>query len=101
MKNTYQLSNIHCTNCGLEIEYKVSKLDGVINASFNVIFMNLHVEFDENVITDEEIEKCIHRAYKGVKIVKKNNKDFLDTYEEESIFMKIMKRRKELKNKGE
>ena len=59
-KNTYKLGNIDCASCGLKIEQGVNELDGVESSNLNFILQRFYVTFDENRVTDEEIETCIH-----------------------------------------
>lgn len=89
-RNNYKLSNIDCAACGVKIEDSVSKLSGVKSSNFNFMFMKLNVEFNEEVITDEEIETTIHKPVSGVRIVEKNGKTFDDMYEEPKLFKKIL-----------
>lgn len=88
-KNTYKLSNIDCASCALKIEDGVNKLDGVDSSSMNFMLMKFFVNFDENLITDEEIELGIHKSLSGVRIIGKNNEVYIDTYEEPKVFKKI------------
>jgi copper chaperone CopZ len=88
-KNTYKLDNIDCAACGLKIEDKLNKLDGVSYCSLNYMFLKLNVEFDETIVSDEDIELCIHKSLSGVKIVEKNNIEYIDNYEEAPVFKKI------------
>ena len=53
------------------------------------MLMKFFVNFDEDKITDEEIELGIHKSLSGVRIIGKNNEVFEDTYQEEKIFKKI------------
>lgn len=89
-KNTYKLDNIDCAACALKIEDGVSKLDGVYSSNLNYMLLKFVVTFDENLVSDEEIEKTIHKSLNDVTIVLKNNKPFEDTYEEGRIFKKIL-----------
>lgn len=89
-KNIYRLDNIDCLACATKIEDGVNKLNGVFSSNLSFITLNFSVNFDENIINDEEIETSIHKSLKGVKIVKKNNETFIDTYEEPNVFKKIM-----------
>lgn len=89
-KNIYKLDNIDCAACALKIEEGINKLDGVFSCSLNYIFLKFFVEFDENIVSEEEIEKCIHESLRGVRIVQKNNNDFIDNYEEQGVFKKIL-----------
>lgn len=88
-KNVYKLDNIDCAACGLKIEDKLNKLDGVSYCSLNYMFLKLNVEFDETIVNDEDIELCIHKSLSGVRIVEKNNQEYIDTYEEAPVFKKI------------
>lgn len=83
-KNVYKLANIDCAACALKIEDKLNDTLGVENASLNFMLLKLYVTFDENELTDNEIEELIHKSLSGVKIIEKNNQKFEDTYVEES-----------------
>lgn len=89
-KNIYKLDNIDCAACASKIEDGVNKLEGVFSSNLNFITLNFIVSFDETIVNDEEIETNIHKSLKGVKIIKKNNEDFIDTYEEQNVFKKIL-----------
>ena len=89
-KNTYKLGNIDCASCGLKIEQGVNELDGVESSNLNFILQRFYVTFDENRVTDEEIETCIHKSLSGVQILSKNNSEYIDTYEEPKQFKKIL-----------
>ncbi|MBQ7105772.1 MAG: cation transporter [Bacilli bacterium] len=88
-KNTYKLTGIDCAACALKIEDGVNKLDGVESSSMNFMLMKFFVNFDENKVSDEEIELGIHKSLNGVRIVSKNNEVYEDTYEEPKVFKKI------------
>lgn len=89
-KNIYKLNNIDCAACGTKLENYIKNLNGVTSTNFNFMFLNFIVDFDETIISDDEIEKGIHKSLVGVEIIKKNNEEFIDTYQEESIFKKIL-----------
>jgi len=91
--NSYKLANIDCASCALKIEDRVRKLNGVTSCNLNYIFLRLNVTFNEVIVSDEEIEECIHKALRNVKILQKNNVDFKDEYQEENIFKKILLRK--------
>ena len=89
-KNIYKLDNIDCAACANKIEDGVNNLEGVFSSNINFITLNFIVSFDETIINDEEIENCIRKSLRGVKIIKKNNEDFVDTYEEQNGWKKIL-----------
>ena len=95
-KNNYKLENVDCAACGLKLEESVSKLDGVFSCDFNFVFMKFHVEFDEEIVNDEEIEIKLHKSISGVKIIEKNNKPFVDTYEEPKKLRKLFGNKKSI-----
>ena len=87
--NIYKLDNIDCAACALKLEDKLNKLDGVSYCSLNYMFLRVIVEFDEAIVNDEDIELCIHKSLSGVRIVEKNNQEYIDAYEEPFVFKKI------------
>lgn len=89
-KNIYKLNNIDCAACGLKIEDSVNKLEGVFSSSLNYMLLKFYVTFDENKVSDEEIEMCIHKSLSGVKIEEKNNSEYVDTYKDKGGFKKIL-----------
>lgn len=100
-KNVYKLDNIDCAACGLKVEEGVSKLDGVLSSNLNYMFLKLMVTFDETLVSDEQIEQCIHDSLSGVKIVEKNNNKFIDNYQKRDVFKKVLFRgRKKKDNLG-
>ncbi len=89
-KNTYKLNNIDCAACALKIEDGVNKLEGVSSCNLNFMLLKFVVTFDETIVSDEEIELCIHKSLSGVEILQKNNEAFIDPYEEQTVFKKIL-----------
>ena len=89
-KNIYKLANIDCAACALKIEDRLKNLEGVDSCNLSYMLLKLFVTFDEAIVSDEDIELCIHQALNGVKIVQKNGDDFVDTYEAPNILKKIL-----------
>lgn len=89
-QNIYKLNNVDCASCGIKLENEIKNLNGVISSNFNFMLLRFSVDFDEVIISDEEIETNIHKTLRGVEIIQKNNKEFIDTYQEESVFKKIL-----------
>lgn len=90
-KNVYKLDGIDCANCAQKIEDKLNSTYGIYEASLSFVLQKLFVTYDDTMINDEEIEECIHKPVRDVRIVAKNNQPFEDTYEEpEKGFKKIM-----------
>lgn len=91
-KNTYKLNNIDCAACALKIEDGVNKLDGVYSSSLNYMTLKFSVTFDDDIVSDEDIEACIHKSLSGVEILQKNNNEFIDNYQEQGIIKKMLYR---------
>ena len=70
-KKCYKLNGVDCANCGIKIEDKLNKLDGVYFSGYTFMTERLNVLFDENIIAEEKIEDTIVSTIKGVKIVRK------------------------------
>lgn len=88
-KNIYKLKGVDCAACGLKIEDGVNKLNGVHSSSLNFMLLKFYVTFDEQIVTDEEIETTMHKSLGGFKIIEKNSQEYEDTYQEPKVFKKI------------
>lgn len=69
----YKLNGVDCANCGIKLEDKITKLNGVYFSEYTFMIERLNVLFDENIIDQERIENVIVNTISGVKIVKKIN----------------------------
>lgn len=56
---TLNIGNMTCSGCSSSLESMLIKINGVKNASVNLILAVAEIEFDENIIKKEEIEKKI------------------------------------------
>ena len=70
-KKCYKLKGVDCANCGIKIEDKIRKLNGVYFSGYTFMTERLEVLYDENTISEENIENVIINTIDGVKIVKK------------------------------
>jgi len=77
-KKLYKLSGVDCANCGLKIEDKLIKLNGVNYSSFTFITSRLIVIYDENIILEEKIENTIKNTIYGVRIISKKDLELTD-----------------------
>ena len=72
-KKEYKLNYVDCANCGIKIEDNLKKLEGVHSADYAYMIEKLIVLFDENLISEEMIEKTILKTIVGVRIVNKRD----------------------------
>lgn len=70
-KKSYKLSGVDCANCGLKLEDKLTKLNGMHSCAFVFMTERLNVLYDERVLTEEKIESTIMNTLIGIKIVRK------------------------------
>lgn len=66
-KKALKIEGMTCSACANRVERVVKKLDGVESASVNFATETLNVEFDENKVTDSNIEETVVKAGYGVK----------------------------------
>ncbi len=61
LKKTYKILDLHCSNCVIILESLEDKLPGIkeINASYKKGVMV--VEFDENLVTEEQIIASVEK----------------------------------------
>lgn len=61
IKKTFNVPDMHCTNCSMKLESLEDVLDGVkeINASYHKLEMI--IEYDESKLTEEDIIKAVKK----------------------------------------
>lgn len=72
-KQIYPIIGMHCASCKMLIEKFVSKLDGVDAVNVNYAAEKMTVEYDESIITIEDLKSAVNKAgsYKLIE----NNED--------------------------
>ena len=66
-KQSFKIIGMSCSACAARVEKVTSQLDGVFQASINFATEKLKIEFDENVVTSEQIKEIIENAgYKAI-----------------------------------
>jgi copper chaperone CopZ len=61
IKKTFKIPDMTCTNCAMKLESLEDTLDGVkeINASYHRLQMT--IEYDESMLTDEQIIAAVKK----------------------------------------
>ena len=73
MGKSYKVQGMHCASCAARLEKVIAKLDGVKSCSVNFATETLNVDFDNNVLKEEDIIGAVEKA--GFSI-KKNIKSY-------------------------
>lgn len=55
MKKTFRVSDMHCPNCSMHLEGLEDELPGVRSITASYKKLSLDVDFDENLLTIEQI----------------------------------------------
>ena len=64
---SFKIEGMTCASCVRAVERATSKLDGVTSANVNLATEKLTLEYDENKVTEEAIQKAVDKAgYKAV-----------------------------------
>lgn len=73
------IDGMTCSACSNGLEKYLNKQNGIINASVNLVMANATVDYDENILNQEKIEKYVKQAgftslgiFKGFEVEKKN-----------------------------
>lgn len=73
------IDGMTCSACSNGLEKYLNKQNGIINASVNLVMANATIDYDENILNQEKIEKYVKQAgfaslgqFKEIKIEKKN-----------------------------
>ena len=63
MKNIIlEIEVMTCSACSNGLEKYLNKKNGVINANVNLVMANASIDYDENILDKEKIEKYIKQA---------------------------------------
>lgn len=61
-KKTFAIEGMTCSSCAQTVETTTQKLNGVIKASVNLVTEKLSVEYDDSIVTDDDIKKAVSNA---------------------------------------
>ena len=83
MKNIIlSIEGMTCSACSNGLEKYLNKQNGVINANVNLVIANASIDYDENILDQEKIEKYVKQAgfksdgiFKEFKIEKENKSE--------------------------
>ncbi|MFZ7131800.1 MAG: heavy metal translocating P-type ATPase [Eubacteriales bacterium] len=91
-KEKYNVTGMTCAACSAAVEKNVKKLEGVKDISVNLLQNNMNVEFDESVLTQEDIIKAVEYAGYGASSTedkKSKSKTKSSTVDEEFQALKL------------
>ena len=76
------IDGMTCSACSNGLEKYLNKQNGIINASVNLVMSNASIDYDETILNQEKLEKCIKQAgftslgiFKEFKIQKQTKKE--------------------------
>lgn len=76
------IDGMTCSACSNGLEKYLNKQEGIQNAAVNLVMANALIEYDENLLNQEKIEKFVEEAgfkslgvFKEIKIEEKNKKE--------------------------
>lgn len=83
MKNIIlSIEGMTCSACSNGLEKYLNKQNGIINANVNLVMANASIDYDENILNQEKIEKYVKQAgftsggiFKEFKIEKENKNE--------------------------
>ncbi len=75
MKKKFDIQGMTCSSCSSHVEKAVNKLKGIKSVNVNLLSNNMMVEYDEEILTDEEIIKSVIDVGYGASVLdeKKSN----------------------------
>lgn len=65
MKQKFDVTGMTCSACSAHVEKSVSHVNGVMQASVNLLQNSMTVEYDENITNDNEIIKAVEKGGYG------------------------------------
>ncbi|MBR5572609.1 MAG: heavy metal translocating P-type ATPase [Oscillospiraceae bacterium] len=91
MKEKFAVTGMTCAACSAHVERAVSKLDGVTEASVNLMLGSLSVQYDEQKVTADDIIAAVVSGGYGAQRADETEKRDLD--DENSRQIRAMRRR--------
>lgn len=73
-KEKFDIQGMTCSSCSSHVEKAVKKLDGVSTVSVNLLSNNMIVNYNENIINNEQIIQAVKEAGYGASLENLNNK---------------------------
>lgn len=73
MKSNFQLGGVSCQVCVNKIEKKLNKTTGIVNAIVNFSNEKLSIEYNEKIISQEDIIKVVEKLGYSISPLKNNN----------------------------
>ncbi len=73
-KSKFDIQGMTCSSCSSHVEKAVSKLQGIKNVNVNLLSNNMQVEYDENILNQNEIIKAVIDAGYGATLQEDENK---------------------------
>ena len=70
-KQKFNITGMTCSACSAHVEKAVNKLEGVKTASVNLLANSMAAEYDENVISPEDIIAAVIQSGYGVSLTEK------------------------------
>jgi len=74
-REKFDIQGMTCSSCSAHVEKAVNKLEGIKCASVNLLSNNMIVEYDENSLNSEKIEKAVIDAGYGASLADDTKKD--------------------------
>lgn len=68
MTENFDITGMTCSACSAHVERSVKKLDGVKNVSVNLLRNSMQAEFDESVLTSEDIINAVIASGYGASV---------------------------------
>lgn len=75
MKEKFDITGMTCSACSSRVEKNVSKLEGVLDVSVNLLTGSMQVEFQEDIASDEKIIASVEQAGYGATLSGNENKE--------------------------
>lgn len=72
MKDKFSITGMSCAACQSRVEKAVNGLDGVSVASVNLLTNSMVADYDENILSCDDIIKAVEKAGYGAKVVSDN-----------------------------
>ena len=61
IRKKFTVRGMTCSSCSAHVEHSVSQLNGVISVQVNLMGATMHVEYDDDILSEDDIINTVNR----------------------------------------
>ena len=88
IRKKFTVRGMTCSSCSAHVEHSVSQLNGVISVQVNLMGATMHVEYDDDILSEDDIINTVNSGGFVASIYEKNRAFNVENEKQEKIKFK-------------